>query len=171
MERSQRGRKLVVLVGTVVTVALAMGIAATSIFGRSVPNTSYGYPYGCDYGTVYNGYRFCEDLGPNTQHVQQGDPIAIGGGAMSGFLTHPGLAFEANVTLDEEQSGPQSPSDFVPVTSFFNITIENLDSAGVGETGPFDPPLELTIEVPAFLQNVPDNQLKPHSSAADRGNR
>ena len=141
-------------------IALAMGLAATSIFGRDIPDESYGYPYGCDYGVNYRGYDFCTDPGPHRRDVPLGDDFALGGRFTGAFLTGGGLPFNARVSLDEEDSGPTSPSDWVPVASFFDVTIVNLTAPGTGETGPFNPPLELTIEVPDFVQNVPDTQLR-----------
>lgn len=168
MKGSAKHKRLVVIAGTAVTVALAVGLLATTVFGVRAPAGGYGYYGYCEgYGGGYSG---CDDPAPVSDTNTANQPFSLRGPNNTGGVegANGSVPFNNEVTLDEnppdrndQPPPPPDPTgfDIQTLANYFNVSIQNLTTPGTGETGPFDPPLEITIDVPAFAQNFPDDEL------------
>ena len=71
------------------------------------------------------------------------------------------LPFDADGILDQEQpdEGPPPPGDLVNLSDLFLLTVQR-SATHTEYSGPFDPPLEVWIAVPAFALEIPNEELK-----------
>jgi hypothetical protein len=170
VKRQARNKRLVVIAGTAVTVALAIGLLATTVFGVSLPGSGYGgYGYCEGYGGGYGGG--CDDPAPVSKVNPANGAFTLRGGANTGGVAgkNGSIPFNNKITLDENppDRGDQPPPpgdppgfDIQTLANYFNVNVQNLGSPGnANEKGPFNPPLEITIDVPSFARSFPDSEL------------
>ncbi|HYI35688.1 MAG TPA: Calx-beta domain-containing protein [Thermoleophilaceae bacterium] len=142
----------------------------TFLLTLSAPGTGASLGDSSGQGTITNDDTTPGDPAPvqaDYNEAAQSQLTNPGGG---GLIVPAGqnFGFPVGLALDQDPASADAPptppdtgaTDFQLLTGYYDVTIVNKDT-GEAVTGPFDPPLEVTIPVPASAAGVPNSQLAP----------